>query len=74
MKDEGITLLGPQMETRAYGEPSSSEKWPRLFVQVGLQLFTPSLRRGPGGKFRYKDSPSNAQERHAQTVLRITGS
>lgn len=39
-----------------------------------LQLFTPSLRRGHGGRFRYKDSPSNAQEMHAQTVLRITGS
>lgn len=56
------------------GEPLFSKKWPFLLVQVGLQLFTPSLIRWAGGGFRYKDSPSNAQERYAQTILRITGS
>lgn len=29
---------------------------------------------GLGGRFRYKDSPSSAQHRHAQMILRITGS
>lgn len=43
LKEEGITLLGPQMKTGAYGEPSSAERWPCLLVQVGLRLFTPSL-------------------------------
>lgn len=62
------------MKTGAYSEPLSSEKWPCLLVPVGLQLFTPSLTRWARGGFRYKDDPSNAQERYAQTILRITGS
>ena len=62
------------MKTGACGEPLSSEKWLCLLVQVGLQLLTPSLTGGPGGGFRYKDSPSNSQARHAQTILRVTGS
>lgn len=67
-------MLGPQMKIGACGEPPSSERWRCLLVQVALELFTPSLRRRPGGRVRDKDSLSNAQETHAQTVLRITGS
>lgn len=46
LTEEGITLLGPQMKTGAYGEPLSAGKWPCLLVQVGLWLFTPSLTDG----------------------------
>lgn len=62
------------MKPGTYRELLSSEKWRCLLVQVGLQLFTPILTRWARGGFRYKDNPSNAQERYAQTILRITGS
>lgn len=43
-------MLGTQMKTGARGKPPSSERWPCLVCRWHLRLFTPSLRRRPGGR------------------------
>lgn len=74
LKEEGITLLGPQMKTGAIWWAFICWKVALLVGTRGASAVHTQSRRWAGGGFRYKDSPSNSRERHAQTVLRITGS